>query len=189
MESPSKSLELRFARFAPKIWQKLAEISRTGWVKRGILEPETVQEHIISLLKLISTFSHLDENKKREIREMLEVHDWPEALVGDIVTYSNDPEERKRLLKEKEMLERDAMKKICEAIGEEGGTIFALWERFENSMDDLAVFARELDKYQAVEKAAEYQTIHNIPILDEFRNYAIQFIKNPIILERMKKLR
>jgi len=65
----------------------------------------------------------------------------------------------------------------------------ALWLRQENSDDPAANFCRQLDKYQAVEKALEYEQAQGIPLFDEFLTYSINFINHPVLLERIEKLK
>lgn len=80
------------------------------------------------------------------------------------------------------------MEKICDDIrgGEE---IMALWLRFETSNDPAAVFGRQLDKYQAVEKALEYEQAQGIALFDEFLTYSINFIHHPVLLKRIGQLK
>jgi hypothetical protein len=51
------------------------------------------------------------------------------------------------------------------------------------------VFGRELDKYQAVEKALEFEEQQGIELFDEFLKYSINFIHHPVLLERIEKLK
>lgn len=63
-----------------------------------------------------------------------------------------------------------------------------LWLRFETSADEMASFARQIDKYQAVEKALEYERTQGIPLFGEFLNYTRKYIVHPILLEKIQKL-
>ena len=192
MESIKNPRELKFANLAPEVWKRLGEIPRTGWVNRGVENPETVQEHTVSLRNLATDISELlvdfSEEDKNELIDMLEVHDWPEAIVGDEVILTSDPEEKKRLKEDKFRRENDAMIRIAENLGDEGKKILSLWLRFETSQDEVSTFARQLDKYQAVEKAAEFEKSQGIPLFREFRDYVAKDIIHPILIERMTNL-
>ncbi|MES2314540.1 MAG: HD domain-containing protein [Patescibacteria group bacterium] len=193
MESIKNSSELKFAHLVPEVWSKLAEIPRTGWVRRGIENPETVQEHTLALKALAPAVSDLlsefSSDEKQDLLDILEIHDWAEAIDGDKVTITSDPVERKKLKEEKFTSERDAMAKITESLGVEGSVIFDLWLRFELSDDRVADLARQLDKYQAIEKAYEYEKSSGKPLFKEFADYAIKDIKHPLLIEKIESMR
>ena len=193
MESFENHSGLKFAHLAPEVWKKLGDIPRTGWVRRGIENPETVQEHTLALQKLVTELSNalseFSAEEKEELMNILEVHDWPEALEGDQVTVTADPVERKKLKEEKFIAEHKAMITITKSLGEIGQQILSLWLRFESSNDALASFARQLDKYQAVEKAYEYETLQDKSVFKEFADYAAKDITHPILVERIADMR
>ena len=193
MESFEHYSELKFARLAPEVWKKLGEIPRTGWVIRDVENPETVQEHTLALRELVRSFSEalteFSAEDKQELLDILEVHDWPEAIDGDKLTVTADPEERKKLKEAKFVSEQNAMVKIVESLGEEGKNIFMLWLRFELSDDPVAAFARQLDKYQAVEKAYEYEKSQGKPLFKEFADYAVGDITHPVLVKRVTDMR
>ncbi len=186
----SKSISLlKHAAEAEDVYAALADLKRTGWLNRGVKNPESVKEHTEALLALASELMpRLKAEEKDGLLEMLEVHDWPEALHGDEVILELNPDERKSLKNIKFENEKKALIKICENL-QNGEEIISLWLRFETSNDEAAVFARELDKYQAVEKALEYEQSQNIALFDEFLTYSINFIHHPILLERIETLK
>lgn len=65
-----------------------------------------------------------------------------------------------------------------------------LWLRFETSEDPSASFARQLDKYQAVEKAFEYEKEKGIPMFREFLDHvrACNSITHPVLLKKLELL-
>jgi len=188
---PSKieqNLKLKFALLAPAVWEALSNLKRTGWVERGVKNPESVQEHTIALRKIAASFTDLLEKEKEELLDMLEVHDWPEAIAGDQVILSSDEKELASLKASKFEQERQALISICENLGEKGKEIINLWLRFETASDETASFARQLDKYQAIEKALEYEKAQGIPLFKEFFDYSKKNITHPILLKRLQKL-
>jgi 5'-deoxynucleotidase YfbR-like HD superfamily hydrolase len=120
--------------------------------------------------------------------DMLEVHDWPEAIHGDELILELDPNYRRALKQAKFENERKALAKICQDLPN-GDKIMTLWLRFENSDDPAAEFGRQLDKYQAVEKALEYEQSQGIPLFEEFLSYSINFIHHPVLLQRIEQLK
>lgn len=180
--------ELKFADVAPNVWKALGELKRTGWVNRGVEIPESVQEHTVALINLATSMEGLTEQEKDELVDMLEVHDWPEAIHGDEVILSVDENELKSLKAIKFEKEQRALASICKGLGEKGKEIMDLWIRFETSSDDAALFAKQLDKYQAIEKALEYEKAQNIPLFKEFLDYSRKSIIHPLLLGKIEKL-
>lgn len=179
---------LKFAELAPDVWNALAELKRTGWVNRGVEGPESVQEHTIALRNIAASLEGLSQEEKEGLLDMLEVHDWPEAVHGDEVMISEDEEELKLLKARKFEKEQTALATICAGLGEAGQEIMNLWMRFETSSDEAAVLAKQLDKYQAVEKAFEYEKAQGIMLFKEFLEHARKSITHPVLLERIQKL-
>lgn len=180
---------LKYAPLAPEVWDALGDLKRTGWVNRGVENPESVQEHIISLLDIVNSLEELlSVEEKDDLFNMLEVHDWPEAIHGDQVIFTYDEKEFALLKADKFEKEKAALVSICEKLNEKGKEIMALWLRFETSPDPAASFGRQLDKYQAVEKALEYETSQNTPLFKEFLEYARPKITHPILLRKIQEL-
>ncbi len=183
-----KAPELRFATLAQEVWQALGELKRTGWVKRGVANPESVQEHTITLRNIAASLDSLTDEEKTGLLDMLEVHDWPEAIHGDEVVISTDAQELKTRKALKFEKEQKAIATICDKLGDKGQEIMNLWLRFETSSDPAAVFARQLDKYQAIEKALEYEKAQGISLFKEFLDYARPNITHPILVARLARL-
>lgn len=186
--APSYKAELSVAHLVPEAWSALSRLKRTGWVKRGVENPETVAEHIVSLKQLAKELSVFRGKDQDDLLLMLETHDWPEALHGDEVIVTHDKVDREAREKIKFENEQRAMNTICEPLGEKGAEILALWLRFETSDDEVAQFARELDKYQAVEKAFYYETTQGVAVFAEFLEYSREFIHHPALLARLEGL-
>lgn len=188
-----KKIELRFAHLAPEIWEGLSSVLRTGWVMRKVENPESVQQHTIALRNLATELSeHLSDfsdEDKQDLIDMLEIHDWSEALDGDEVIYTYDEAERKTKKELKFAREKQTMEKICENLGEDGKKIMALWMRFESSDDQVAALARQLDKYQAIEQAMIYEQAQGILLFKEFYDYSAKEVSHPQLLERLGRMK
>jgi putative hydrolase of HD superfamily len=180
---------LSFAHLVSEVWRELANLPRTGWVRRGVKNPETVAEHTLSLKCLAKVLGDFSEEDRKELTDMLEIHDWPEAIHGDEVILNEGDNDKYELLKRTKFeKEQNALRSICEKIGGAGDTIFNLWIRFENSDDAVATFARQLDKYQAVEKALEYEKEQHIPLFREFFDYSKKYITHTVLIEQLERL-
>lgn len=181
--------QLKYAHLAPDTWNELAEIPRTGWVMRQVGGPENVQQHTFDLLRLAQEIPGFETARADGLCEILEVHDWPEALIGDEVILVWDDEAKKRKLKaEKHQREEAAMRTICAALPEKGEEVFSLWERYEAGVDPTARIAKQIDKYQAIEKALEYELAQGIPLFKEFRDYLLDTLEHPSLLAELKQL-
>ena len=173
---------------APEIYEALDALKRTGWVENDVANPESAKEHTDALIALAQELiDQLTEEEKDGLLEMLEVHDWPEAVHGDEVILAEHPEEEKTRTEIKFENEKKALEEICAGLPQ-GDDIMRVWMRFETSTDPAAVFARELDKYQALEKAFEYEEEQGIALFDEFLVYTQNYIQHPVLLQRMKNL-
>ena len=180
---------LQYEAEAPEVYEALAALKRTGWVNAGVQNPESVKDHTIALIALAGEVApELTDPEKNGLFAMLEVHDWPEALCGDEVILELEPNESKARKDAKLEREREAMERICAELPN-GAEILKLWVRFETADDPAAVFARELDKYQAVEQALVYEEEQGISLFGEFLTYSINFIHHPVLLRRIDALR
>lgn len=189
LEKQNKKSLLKLEAIAPAVYQSLQELKRTGWVMRGVENPESVKEHTEALLQLAEELSGLlTEEEKDGLMDMLEVHDWPEAIHGDEVILELSPDERKTLKDIKFENEKRAMETLTKDLPN-GAELMALWLRHEHSSDAAAVFGRQLDKYQALEKSLEYEQAQGIELFDEFLRYSINFIHHPVLLERVERLK
>lgn len=189
LESKNLKPLLKLEKVAPNVYEELHKLKRTGWVDKKVENPESVKEHTESLIALAQELSEfLTEEETDGLVEMLEVHDWPEAVHGDEVILELDPDKRKEMKDLKFENEKKALEKICKDLPN-GDEIINLWLRFEKSDDPASVFGRELDKYQSVEKALNYEESQGIELFEEFLTYCINFIHHPVLLERIEKLK
>ncbi len=188
-------LKLKFAHLAPEIWGGLAGVERQGWLDRNVPKPvESVQLHTLALKRVAREVTALipefTEAEIEDLLDMLEIHDWSEAIDGDEVIYTADELERKTKKELKFAREQKTMVEICAPLGEIGQQIMNFWMRFETSADKVSSLARQIDKYQAMEQAAEYEKTHNIPgLFKEFYDYSLKDVSDPILLERLAKIK
>lgn len=173
------SLEGVYHKYALTIISALYKIKRTGWVDRGVENPETVGEHTEQLIILANLFFP----KMRGLNKMLKIHDWPEAKenVGDRRTDNFCPEDHRITKEEKKILEIEAMEDICFNLGRSGKKIMNLWLEYEEAKTERAKIAHQIDKLQAILKAIEYQKDGQPVIAQEFIDYSGDVIQHPIL--------
>lgn len=69
-------------------WMKLKQLLRTGWVRSGVENPESVASHSWGMAILAMKLCPDNLNKTRVI-EMCIVHDLPEIIVGDLTPFDD----------------------------------------------------------------------------------------------------
>lgn len=131
---------------------KLKTLKRTGWVNNDVFEPESVADHMYRMAMLGFLISDTAVDKDRLIKVCL-VHDLAEAVVGDITPLDGVSKEEKR------RLEETAMKQILGDIGNDtvAAELMALWLDYEEGTGPEAAVARQLDKYEMIVQADEYE--------------------------------
>lgn len=173
-----------------EILNTLKELQRTGWVQWGIEEPETVCEHIRCVRKLAYEYKddlELSEGELQDLLNILEVHDWPEVMVGDGVILG-DEENVDKLRAYKNAREYEAMQTICDSI-EDGTHILSLYERYTKGDDRIAQLAKQIEKLQAVFVAAEYEKKYRKEgLTKEFIHYTKDVIHEPFLIKELERM-
>ncbi|XP_048729257.2 5'-deoxynucleotidase HDDC2-like isoform X2 [Ostrea edulis] len=162
----------------------LKQVRRTGWVLRKVKEPESVADHMyrMAILSfLVEPSSGL--NKDRCIKISL-VHDLAECIVGNLTPQDDI------LKSEKRKQEMEAMKHICSLVPEEvGNELYELWEDYEFQRSAEAMFVKDLDKFEMILQAHEYEKLSNSPgKLQEFFDSTKGKFKTEQVKEWVEKL-
>ena len=142
---------------------KLKTLKRTGWVNHGIPQPESVADHMyrMSMLGFLITDAGVD---KSALIKICLLHDLAEATVGDITPFCGVSKEEKR------RLEEAALRKMLDDLGHEelAEELMGYWMQYEESSSLTATVARELDKFEMIVQANEYELAHPEKRLDSF---------------------
>ncbi|XP_067016331.1 5'-deoxynucleotidase HDDC2-like [Acropora muricata] len=131
---------------------KLKSTKRTGWVYRGVSSPESVSDHMyrMAVLSFFSGGQH-DINSAHCMKLAL-VHDMAECIVGDITPFDGVSKE------EKHRREKQAMEHLASLVGDDVGEEFlSLWQEYEAQQTDDAKFVKELDRFEMILQAHEYE--------------------------------
>jgi len=187
------STPLRYETEAAEIYKELKAIPRTGWVMRGVTNPETVYDHTVSLMCLAERLSselELSTEELNDLKHILEIHDWPEALAGDEFVPNEDKKAYEVQKKDKALREQAALQELLTGTPYQE-IITELFLRYESGADPIAKLAKELDKYQALELALQYEVKQNISLFTEFDEYYTRAtaFTHPVILSLVKDLR
>ena len=184
---------LRYETTAADIYTSLQRIPRTGWVIRGVENPETVYDHTVALVLLADTVAKeigLSTDETDDLKHILEIHDWAEAIAGDEFVPNEDWNDYAARKKLKAKRERDALEELLQDKPFKE-MVEKLFTRYEHKTDEIARLAKELDKYQALELAFQYEAEQGIPLFIEFYEYYKRDwpFSNPVILQRVADLR
>jgi 5'-deoxynucleotidase YfbR-like HD superfamily hydrolase len=153
--------------FAEKV-RELKNIKRTGWIIKGVKEPESVADHSFMLAVLAYVYSKklgLDAGKAVK---MALIHDMCEACCGDIPDIVRDEDRTVPVAKKKE-LEAKGMKKMLALLPEEtSNEMRVLWKEFDERKTKEAKLVRDLDKLDMCMQALQYAKKHGSAKFAEF---------------------
>lgn len=174
-----------FAKFVGK----LKKVKRTGWLVAGIKNPESVAEHSYRLAVLCMVLAKKFHLNTEKLIQMALIDDLAESIVGDLVVERG----RKTVLNpDKQLkLEGDAIKKIFAKV-EDGEEYLKLWKEAQERKTPEAQLLKQLDKFEMVIQALEYEGQVNSKKLDEFWHNTRKHLKEPellLLLEELSELR
>ncbi|CAI5515115.1 unnamed protein product, partial [Closterium sp. Naga37s-1] len=118
-------------------------LKRTGWVKRGVQGPESIGDHMHRMALMAFVLSGVERIDRERCIKMAIVHDVAEAIAGDITPSCGVGKE------EKHQMERDALEKMCAALGpnrKAAAEMLALWEEYEANETNEARLVKDFDK-------------------------------------------
>ena len=139
---------------------RLKNVQRAGWRIRGIRDCESVADHtcgtavVCMLLCDILRARGQDLDAERVLRLAL-LHDWGEAVIGDI------PQPADSLLEpgRKAEIEEAAVQGLTRPLGSVGAEYLELWREYESAATPEARLVRAADKLEMLMQAAEYEHV------------------------------
>uniref|UniRef100_T1JIX2 5'-deoxynucleotidase HDDC2 n=1 Tax=Strigamia maritima TaxID=126957 RepID=T1JIX2_STRMM len=130
---------------------KLKHTKRTGWVLRAVPDPESIAGHMYRMAVMAMVLDKAQYDISRCVRLAL-VHDMAECIVGDITPSCGVSKE------EKHEKEKAAMLQIKDLVGEAmGQEFYSLWEEYEYKTTPEAGIVKDLDRFDMVLQAFEYE--------------------------------
>ena len=144
---------------------ELKQLSRTGWVRSGVENPESVAAHSWGMAVLALRLSPKELNLERVLSLCL-VHDLPEVRIGDLTPHDDTSN--------KAELEHKAMSEMAPQW-------LSLFEEYEAGETAEAKFVKQIDKLDMGLQAIMYQTKQDIA-LEEFITSAKSKITNKNLL-------
>ena len=167
-----------------KVIGSLKHLKRTGWVKRNVGYPETVSGHMYRMAIMSFLFDSKDEIDSTKVMKMSLVHDMAESIVGDITPHCGVSEE------DKHNREKNAMTHIASLINKEAGKeMHDLFMEYENQLTSEAKLVKDLDKFDMIMQAFEYESMESRPgQLEEFFKSTEGKFKHPKVKEWVDQL-
>jgi len=171
--------------FAKKIG-KLKLVKRTGWIIFGkIKDPESVADHTMRLASLALVAGDELEVDKRKLVDMAIVHDLGESIIGDIVHEYADRDLPNS--HDKSKAESSAIKELFKDI-KNGDEFLKIWQEYEDQKTKEAIVLKQLDKFEMVLQALEYQEVTDPKNLEPFWINARKHIKHPVIKRWLEEI-
>ena len=140
---------------------KLKSLPRTGWLRAGIENPESVAAHSWGVAWLCMILCPKELNKLK-VLEMAIIHDLAEVRIGDITPYDGIE------VAEKHEMESAAFVEMTEELCNRQH-LRDLW----NEQSAEADFVKQMDKLDMALQAQEYGG------LEEFIDSALEVLINP----------
>ncbi|XP_053743970.1 HD domain-containing protein 2 isoform X2 [Synchiropus splendidus] len=166
-----------------KLVGQLKRVPRTGWVYRGVKDPESVSDHMYRMAMMSLTITDPTVDKNRCIKLAL-VHDLAESIVGDIAPTDNVSKEEKHRREEEAMRHISAL--LPDGLQQE---IYGLWEEFENQSSEEARLVKQFDLLDMILQAHEYEELEGAPgRLQEFFDSTNGRFQHPDVLKLVASL-
>lgn len=136
---------------AVQFLDRLASLPRTGWLLRGVADPESIAEHAFGVGVVAAAL--VDDLRERgvaidgeKVLRMVLVHDAAEAFTGDIPMPAKTAELKRALHRAEDDL-------LAGALGDKE---LALWREYEAATSIEARVVKAADKVQMMIKALTY---------------------------------
>ncbi|CAB3396893.1 unnamed protein product [Caenorhabditis bovis] len=166
-----------------EVLDNLKHLKRTGWVKCGVPEPETVACHMYRMAILaLSLEGQIEGLDTIRALKMALVHDIGEAIAGDITPHCGVSDQ------EKFDMESKAIRTICSFVPNVGDEWDSLWREYEAAETLTAKVVKHLDKFDMIAQADKYERVHGID-LEQFFTSTVGVLKMEPFASWDKQLR
>ncbi|XP_071503409.1 5'-deoxynucleotidase HDDC2-like [Diadema antillarum] len=157
---------------------------RRGWLLRGLSNVESVSDHMYQMAvmaMLVSDKMNLDRNRCIQIAL---VHDMAECIVGDITPADGISKE------DKHRREKEVMEKLARLAGPDvGQDFYELWKEYEEQSTSEAQFVKDLDRFEMILQAFQYEKREGKPgLLQEFFDSTQGKFQHPTVIEWVREL-
>ena len=146
-----------------RIVGKLKTLKRTGWVNHSVALPESVADHMYRMTMMSMMIKDNEIDRDRLMKICL-VHDLAESIIGDIT-----PHDKRFTKEQKRQAEEKALRSIAINVNDKmiEDELIELWLEYENCNTKEAKIAKNLDKFEMILQADEYEQSQS-KTLDDF---------------------
>lgn len=149
----------------------LKRVPRTGWISRlegtGV-QVESVADHSFRIASLaLLLHNHDNQLDSTELLSTALLHDLAETIVGDIAPHQNIDDTTKHKMELDAMF---AMRNELENPSVFEQRILARWQKYEQRNTAEAKAIKDLDRFEMVLQAYEYERAANVDLQDFFRS-------------------
>ena len=127
---------------------------RTGWLFKGVKDPESVASHVWGVKFLCLLYAEEENVDEGKAVKMAVIQDLPEAKTGDLVSQKH-ADRYERTDEEKEDLEKKAIHDLPPEDRFEN--IINLWEEYQERETDIAQFVKDMDMIDMCIQALKYE--------------------------------
>ncbi len=159
---------------------RLKAVPRTGWVRRGVPDAESVAGHAWGVAWLVLVTLPAELNRERALTYAL-LHDLAEVRTGDLTPADGVPPAAKHAA------EHAAMAALTAGLPN-GAPLLAAWEAYERQADEESRFVRQLDRLDMALQAARYAQDHGLDPA-EFFDSAAMVVTHPALVALLEAAR
>lgn len=165
---------------------KLKKVRRTGWILKGVKNPESVAEHSfrVAMMAMI-----LPEGRKLDqfrLLKMALIHDLAESITSDIVWEHGKLSDMEKL-KVKQKRELEVGKELFSLTKQSKG-LYELLDDYLKQGSPEAKFLKELDKLEMGVQALEYDSTAEHS-LEEFWENIEKYLKDQELTQIFEQLK
>lgn len=143
----------------------LKDVYRSGWIKAGVEEGETVAEHSYSASVIAMALSDMEGLDTERVVKMSLLHDIAEGIVGDIT-----PDQMPRSEKKKHT--QKAMDDILERLPKKLQSQYRnIWSEYLEAKTPESILVHDADKIDMFMESKRYKDA-NPDVLNDIRQYA-----------------
>lgn len=143
----------------------LKEVYRSGWIKAGVKEGETVAEHSYGASIIAMALSDMEDLDTERVVKMALLHDIAEGIVGDI-TPDQMPRDEKKKHNQKAM--DDILGRLPEKLQNQYKSI---WDEYLEAKTPESILVHDSDKIDMFMESKRYKDAKP-DVLNDIRQYA-----------------
>jgi putative hydrolase of HD superfamily len=155
--------------------QTLKETPRSGWIRSGVNNPESIADHSfgVALLALFFSAEFSFEGDRSKLLSLALIHDLGEALIGDRIVFDSA---EKTSQKQRDEL---AAFEVMEAHLNQKLPLSAMFRELEAGQTPESRLIRQLDKLEMLITALFYQNELSPERFEQFANSALKALEDP----------